>query len=129
MSLTFYLYTITLKCKSRFYYGLGEKDVAKGQNLICCQSTLGVGSARSSKYIFQPLSFSDAYDFSCLNCSTGIEICHLYTESISMNYMLFKTILPQLASKNQSSLCKRWRPLQKQSTANQNGPQPKRLCL
>lgn len=34
MQLTFYLYMITFKCNFRFYYDMGETDMAKGLNLI-----------------------------------------------------------------------------------------------
>lgn len=56
MLLKFYLYMITVKCNFRFYYGMGETDMAKGLNLIHCNSSLGLGSVRSSKNLFQPLS-------------------------------------------------------------------------
>lgn len=55
----FYLYMITFKCNFRFYYDTGETDMARGRNLIHCNSSLGLGSVRSSKNLFQPLSIPD----------------------------------------------------------------------
>lgn len=59
MQLMFYLYRITFKCNFRFYYDTGETDMAKGLNLIHCNSAKGLGSGRSSTNLFQPLSLSN----------------------------------------------------------------------
>ena len=49
MLLKFYLYMITFKCNFSPYYDTGETDRAEGLNLIHCNSSLGLGSVRSSK--------------------------------------------------------------------------------
>ena len=52
MLLKFYLYMITFKCNFSPYYDTGETDRAEGLNLIHCNSSLGLGSVRSSKNLF-----------------------------------------------------------------------------
>ena len=52
MLLKFYLYMITFKCNFSPYYDTGETDRAKGLNLIHRNSSLGLGSVRSSYNLF-----------------------------------------------------------------------------
>ena len=71
---------------SGFYCDTGEINMAKGLNLILCNSFLGLGSVRSSTNLFQPLSLLDTCEWVYLgytNCSSEIEICSYTQENKS----------------------------------------------